>query len=130
MPKMRRKNKIERGDVFYADLSPVIGSEQGGIRPVVILQNNVGNHYSPTVVVAIITSQTKKLLPTHVYIGSECGLVKDSIVLLEQIRTIDKKRLENFVTTLNEGIMNEIDKALSISLDIGEKKIKRTGGAA
>lgn len=109
---------IKRGEIYYADLSPVIGSEQGGFRPVLIVQNNVGNKYSPTVIVSAITSQlTKAKLPTHIELSSfEYNLPKDSVVLLEQIRTLDKKRLKDKVTVLSFDKMKEIDKALLISL--------------
>ena len=107
--------KCKRGQVFYADLSPVIGSEQGGLRPVVILQNDIGNIYSPTTIVAAVTSaQTKANLPTHVALP----LFKESTVLLEQIRTIDKRRLKSLIATVDENTMNEIDKALKISLGV------------
>ena len=112
---------VKRGDIFYADLSPVVGSEQGGVRPVLIIQNDVGNKYSPTVIVAAITSQINKAkLPTHIEIqSSECGLSKDSVVLLEQIRTIDKRRLKEHMGHLDDGSMNKIDEALSISFGLG-----------
>ena len=111
---------VKRGDIFYADLSPVIGSEQGGIRPVIIIQNDIGNKYSPTVIVAAITSQINKAkLPTHVEISSEeYGLNRDSVVLLEQIRTLDKKRLKEKLTYLSEDKMKEVDHALDISLGL------------
>lgn len=109
---------IKRGDIYYAQLSPVVGSEQGGTRPVLILQNDIGNQYSPTTIVAAITSQISKAkLPTHVEISSEIsGLTKDSVILLEQIRTIDKSRLLQRVSSLNAEIMNEVKKAIEISL--------------
>lgn len=109
---------IKRGDIFYADLSPVIGSEQGGIRPVLIIQNDVGNKYSPTIIVAAITSQLNKAkLPTHVEIdGPEFGLPKDSVILLEQIRTIDKKRLREKIGVVTIEIMNNVNSALLISM--------------
>lgn len=111
---------IKRGDIFYADLSPVIGSEQGGIRPVVIIQNDIGNVHSPTVIVSAITSRTKAKLPTHIEIhGEDYGLSKDSIILLEQLRTIDKKRLRDKVGELGPEVLAKIDKALIISLGIG-----------
>ena len=112
---------IQRGDIFYADLSPVIGSEQGGIRPVLIVQNDVGNKFSPTVIAAAITSQRFKTnLPTHIQVNAdECGLAKDSIVLLEQVRTIDKKRLREKMGNLDEEDMSRIDKALSVSFGLG-----------
>ncbi|EGY79970.1 type II toxin-antitoxin system PemK/MazF family toxin [Peptoniphilus indolicus] len=113
-------NIIKRGDIFYADLSPVIGSEQGGVRPVVIIQNDVGNKYSPTTIVAAITSQLNKAkLPTHVNVDAKgVPLPKNSVILLEQIRTIDKKRLREKIGKFNEDIMREIDHAMSVSLNI------------
>ncbi|MCD5407388.1 MAG: type II toxin-antitoxin system PemK/MazF family toxin [Desulfotomaculum sp.] len=113
---------IKRGDIFYADLSPVVGSEQGGTRPVLILQNDIGNQYSPTTIVAAITSQIAKAkLPTHVEISSTgSGLSKDSVVLLEQIRTIDKSRLFQKVSSLNEKLMNAVEKAMETSLGLIE----------
>ncbi len=111
---------VKRGDIFYADLSPVVGSEQGGIRPVIIIQNDVGNKYSPTVIVAAITSQINKAkLPTHVEISSEeYGLNKDSVVLLEQIRTLDKKRLKEKIGHMTDSDMKKVDEALSISVGL------------
>lgn len=111
---------IKRGDIFYADLSPVVGSEQGGIRPVIIIQNDVGNRYSPTVIVAAITSQINKAkLPTHVEISSEeYGLNKDSVVLLEQVRTLDKRRLKERIGHMTDEDMVKVDIALRISLDL------------
>lgn len=113
---------IKRGDIFYADLSPVVGSEQGGIRPVLIVQNNVGNRFSPTVIAAAITSQKYKTnLPTHIRVNAdECGLSRDSIVLLEQVRTIDKRRLRERMGNLDETDMGRIDRALSVSFGLGE----------
>lgn len=113
---------IKRGDIYYADLSPVVGSEQGGIRPVLIVQNDVGNKFSPTVIAAAITSQKYKTnLPTHIKLDANgCGLSKDSIVLLEQVRTIDKKRLKERMGNLGETDMNRIDRALSVSFGLGE----------
>ena len=115
---------IKRGDIYYADLSPVVGSEQGGIRPVLIIQNDVGNKYSPTVIAAAITSQREKTkLPTHISVASgDCGLAKDSIVLLEQVRTIDKKRLKERMGTLNDTAMGMVDKALSVSFGLMREK--------
>jgi len=108
---------VKRGEIYYADLSPVVGSEQGGIRPVLIVQNDIGNKYSPTVIAAAITSQLSKAkLPTHIEIGSQSGLAKDSVVLLEQIRTLDKKRLKEKICDLPEIKMAEINQALLISL--------------
>ena len=111
---------IRRGDIFYADLRPVIGSEQGGVRPVLIIQNDVGNRHSPTVICAAITSQMNKAkLPTHVELDSrKYDLVKDSVVLLEQLRTIDKKRLKDKVCHLDSQILVKIDKALEVSLEL------------
>ena len=112
---------VKRGDIYYADLSPVVGSEQGGIRPVLIVQNDVGNRYSPTVIAAAITSQREKAkLPTHIEVcGENCGLAKNSVVLLEQIRTIDKRRLKEQMGTLDDNSMNLINRALSISFGLG-----------
>jgi mRNA interferase MazF len=112
--------QVKRGDIFYADLSPVIGSEQGGVRPVLIVQNDVGNRYSPTVICAAITSQINKAkLPTHIEINcQQYTLVKDSVILLEQVRTIDKKRLREKICRLDETIMKKVDKALLISLGL------------
>ena len=115
-----KKVTIKRGDIFYADLSPVVGSEQGGIRPVLIVQNDVGNKFSPTVIAAAITSQHSKAdLPTHIQLQAHgCGLSKDSVVLLEQIRTLDKKRLKEKMGCLDAFAMNLVDKALSISFGL------------
>ncbi len=111
---------IRRGDIYYADLRPVVGSEQGGIRPVLIIQNDVGNLHSPTVICAAITSQMNKAkLPTHVELScNRYALVKDSVILLEQLRTIDKKRLKDKVCHLEGEIMKKIDKALCVSLQL------------
>lgn len=111
---------IRRGDVFYADLSPVVGSEQGGVRPVLVIQNDIGNKYSPTVIVAAITSQINKAkLPTHIEIeGKQYGLPKDSVVLLEQIRTIDKRRFIEKVSNLDEEMMSKVNEALMISIGL------------
>jgi mRNA interferase MazF len=116
---------IKRGESYYADLSPVIGSEQGGIRPVLIIQNDVGNKYSPTVIAAAITSQRDKTkLPTHITVDAVgCGLAKDSIVLLEQVRTIDKRRLKEKMGNLNAVDMNRINKALSVSFGLDSNTI-------
>jgi mRNA interferase MazF len=115
-----KKVIIKRGDIFYADLRPVIGSEQGGIRPVLIIQNDVGNKHSPTVICAAITSKMNKAkLPTHVEIDSKkYAIVKDSVILLEQLRTIDKKRLKDKVCHLDNEILEKVDKALLISLEL------------
>ncbi|MBR3144814.1 MAG: type II toxin-antitoxin system PemK/MazF family toxin [Clostridia bacterium] len=111
---------IKRGEIYYADLSPVVGSEQGGIRPVLILQNDVGNKFSPTVIAAAITSQQEKSkLPTHINLNSaDSGLAKDSIVLLEQMRTLDKRRLKEKTGSLSKTSMNMVDKAISVSLGL------------
>ncbi|HWR10081.1 MULTISPECIES: type II toxin-antitoxin system PemK/MazF family toxin [Sporomusa] len=111
---------VKRGDIYYANLSPVVGSEQGGHRPVLVIQNDVGNKYSPTVIVAAITSQISKAkLPTHVEVNaSQYNLEKDSVVLLEQLRTIDKRRLREKVTHLSEEIMNRVDEAIRISIGL------------
>jgi len=113
---------IKRGDIFYADLSPVVGSEQGGVRPVLIVQNDTGNKYSPTVIAAAITSQINKAkLPTHIEISAkEYGLPKDSVILLEQIRTIDKKRLREKIGHLDEDLMVKVNEALGISFGLTE----------
>jgi len=113
-------SNVKRGDVFFADLSPVVGSEQGGQRPVLIIQNDVGNKYSPTVIISAITGKISKAkLPTHVEISrDELGLVKDSVVLLEQIRTIDKKRLIQKLGALSPEVMEKIDVALLVSLGL------------
>ena len=109
---------IKRGDIYYAELNPVIGSEQGGTRPVLIISNDIGNRHSPTVIVAAITSRvhTKAKLPTHTAIRDFEGLNKDSIILLEQIRTIDKKRLQEYIGMLSANEMARVDKALAISV--------------
>lgn len=113
---------IRRGDIFFADLSPVVGSEQGGTRPVLILQNDIGNQYSPTTIVAAITSQIEKAkLPTHVEIRTgEGGLERDSVILLEQIRTIDKSRLMEKVAAMNDEMMKRVNQAVEISLGLIE----------
>lgn len=114
--------EVKRGYIFFADLSPVVGSEQGGMRPVLVIQNDIGNRYSPTVIVAAITSQIDKArLPTHVEISAaEYNLERDSVVLLEQIRTIDKQRLQKKVTELDDRIMSKVNEALRISLGLIE----------
>ena len=111
---------VKRGDIFYADLSPVVGSEQGGVRPVLIIQNDVGNKYSPTVIVAAITSQINKAkMPTHIELSAnEYGLSKDSVVLMEQIRTVDKKRLKEKIGHVSEVLLPMIDDALKISFGV------------
>lgn len=111
---------IKRGDIFYADLRPVVGSEQGGVRPVLIIQNDIGNRHSPTVICAAITSRMNKAkLPTHVEIdASRYDIIKDSVILLEQLRTIDKRRLKDRVCHLDGEILGKVDKALAVSLDM------------
>lgn len=113
---------VKRGDIYYADLSPVVGSEQGGTRPVLIVQNDTGNRHSPTVIAAAITSQTSKArLPTHINIpGGSVGLSKDSIILLEQIRTIDKRRLREHMGHLDAKQMSMVDTALAVSFGLNE----------
>ena len=113
---------VKRGDIFYADLSPVIGSEQGGLRPDLIVQNDIGNKHSPTVIAAAITSKISKAhLPTHIDIhASNFGLARDSVVLLEQIRTIDKMRLKEKMGHLDEGVMNEVNSALAVSFGLSQ----------
>ena len=114
---------IKRGDIYYADLSPVIGSEQGGLRPVLIIQNDVGNKYSPTVIAAAITSKmTKAKLPTHIDIHADrVGLSKDSVVLLEQIRTLDKRRLKEKMGHLDDEVMSAVNSALAVSFGLSEQ---------
>ncbi|WP_301108492.1 type II toxin-antitoxin system PemK/MazF family toxin [Sporosarcina sp.] len=111
---------IKRGDVFFADLSPVVGSEQGGTRPVLIIQNDIGNRFSPTVIVAAITAQIQKAkLPTHVEItAARHGFERDSVILLEQVRTIDKSRLTDKITHLDETLMKQVDEALQVSFGL------------
>ena len=111
---------VKRGDIYYANLSPVVGSEQGGLRPVLVIQNDIGNKYSPTVIVAAITSQIEKAkLPTHIELSAlEYDMDKDSVILLEQLRTIDKKRLKDKVCHLDNEIMEQVNKALMISLEL------------
>ena len=108
---------VKRGDIYYADLSPVVGSEQGGIRPVLVIQNDIGNKYSPTVIAAAITSQINKAkMPTHIELAAkDYGLNKDSVILLEQIRTIDKRRLREKIGRIDDGLMASVNNALSIS---------------
>ena len=112
---------IKRGDIYYADLSPVVGSEQGGIRPVLVIQNDIGNKYSPTVIAAAITSQINKAkMPTHIELAAkDYGLNKDSVILLEQIRTIDKRRLREKIGRIDDGLMASVNNALSISFGLG-----------
>ena len=116
---------MKRGDVFYADLRPVVGSEQGGVRPVLIIQNDVGNKYSPTVICAAITSKLNKAkLPTHIELeAKKYGLVKDSVILLEQLRTIDKQRLKDKVCHLDSEIMKRVNSSLLVSLELDKDEI-------
>lgn len=130
-----RKNKkmsVKRGDIYYADLSPVVGSEQGGLRPVLIIQNDVGNRYSPTVIAAAITSRMGKTrLPTHIDIyADKVGLSKDSVILLEQIRTLDKQRLKEKMGHLDDGLMNEVNNAIAVSFGLGEQTAAQAEGTA
>ena len=113
-------NQVKRGEIYFADLSPVVGSEQGGMRPVLIVQNNTGNRHSPTVIAAAITSQLGKArLPTHSELtGASCGLSRDSVILLEQIRTIDKSRLRERMGRLDDGTMKQVDNAISVSFGL------------
>ncbi len=126
---------IKRGDIYYADLSPVVGSEQGGLRPVLIIQNDVGNRYSPTVIAAAITSRLSKTrLPTHIDVFADrVGLVKDSVILLEQVRTLDKRRLKEKMGHLDESIMAEVNHAIAVSVGLGDwqpsTRIRATGEA-
>ena len=107
---------MKRGEIYYADLSPVVGSEQGGYRPVLIVQNDIGNKYAPTTIAAVITSRhTKADLPTHIWLNAECGLPRESMVECEQVRTLDKKRLKEYVGQVSAEVMKEIDKGLKIS---------------
>ncbi len=110
--------EIKRGDMYYADLHPVIGSEQGGVRPVVVIQNNVGNHYSPTVIVAAITGRNKKGMPTHVNIHEQPGLRKTSVAMLEQIRTVDRERLQDYIGQMDKQTMHDIDQAIAVSFGL------------
>lgn len=113
---------VKRGDIFYADLSPVVGSEQGGVRPVLVVQNDVGNKFSPTVIISAITSQINKAkMPTHIEIAAdEYGLAKDSVILAEQIRTIDKRRLKERIGKLDDDLMQKVDDALAVSFGLTE----------
>ena len=121
------RKAIRRGDLFYADLNPVVGSEQGGIRPVLVIQNDVGNHFSPTVVAAAITSRkAKNSLPTHILLENVPGLAPTSLLLLEQLRTIDRKRLRGYIGRISKEKMLEVDVALTISIGIGYPNERRT----
>ena len=121
------RKAIRRGDLFYADLNPVVGSEQGGIRPVLVIQNDVGNHFSPTVVAAAITSRkAKNSLPTHILLENVPGLAPTSLLLLEQLRPIDRKRLRGYIGRISKEKMLEVDAALAISIGIGYPNERRT----
>ena len=121
------RKAIRRGDLFYADLNPVVGSEQGGIRPVLVIQNDVGNHFSPTVVAAAITSRkAKNSLPTHILLENVPGLAPTSLLLLEQLRTIDRKRLRGYIGRISKEKMLEVDAAMAISIGIGYPNERRT----
>ncbi|MCI8590175.1 MAG: type II toxin-antitoxin system PemK/MazF family toxin [Clostridiales bacterium] len=124
---------IKRGDIYYADLSPVIGSEQGGVRPVLIVQNDIGNRYSPTVIAAAITSKMSKTrLPTHIDIigcAEEFGLAKDSVILLEQIRTLDKKRLKEKMGHIDGEIMEQVNSAIGVSFGLHDQQVSDAGTA-
>lgn len=111
--------EIKRGDIYYADLDPAVDSEQGGVRPVLIIQNNVGNHFSPTVIAAAITGRRKREMPTHVLLGrKETGRLADSRVMLEQVRTIDRKRLKGYAGHADEATMKNVDRAIAVSLGL------------
>ena len=117
---------VKRGEIYYADLSPVVGSEQGGVRPVLIIQNDTGNRYSPTVIAAAITSQTGKArLPTHIDlpVQQECGLSRDSVVLLEQVRTLDKRRLRERMGRVDDQVMEKIDTAIAVSFGLPHDRL-------
>lgn len=122
-----RQAEIKRGEIYYADLSPTVGSEQGGVRPVLVIQNDIGNKYSPTVIVCAITSKLSKAkIPTHIELESEkYNLPKDSVCLLEQIRTLDKQRLQQKVSCINETKMKEVERAILISLGFFQKESVR-----
>ena len=127
---------VKRGDIFYADLSPVVGSEQGGLRPVLIIQNDIGNRFSPTVIAAAITSRLGKTkLPTHIEVRAsltgieeegKMGLARDSVILLEQIRTLDKRRLRDKMGHLDDSVMRQVDRGISVSFGLGEEGNGRT----
>lgn len=119
------KRHIRRGDIFHADLNPVVGSEQGGVRPVLVIQNDVGNYYSPTVIVAAMSGRTesKAHLPTHCKVEAYAGLEEDSLVLLEQLRTIDKRRLNDYVGRLEQKDMEQVDRCLAVSLNLDLKQV-------
>ena len=130
LPAFRRSvnfvdTSVKRGDIYYADLSPVVGSEQGGVRPVLIVQNDTGNRYSPTVIVAAITSQTGKAkLPTHIELAAQnYGLTRDSVVLLEQIRTLDKRRLREKMGRVDRELMDRVDAAIAVSFGLHSERL-------
>ena len=116
---------VKRGEIYYADLSPVVGSEQGGVRPVLIVQNDTGNRHSPTVIAAAITSQTGKAkMPTHIELAASCcGLPKDSVILLEQIRTLDKRRLRERMGKVDGAVMEKVDTAIAVSFGLGRSRL-------
>ena len=116
---------VKRGEIYYADLSPVVGSEQGGVRPVLIVQNDTGNRHSPTVIAAAITSQTGKAkLPTHIEVAADrCGLPKDSVILLEQIRTLDKRRLRERMGRVDGAVMEKVDAAIAVSFGLARSRL-------
>ena len=125
------ENCVRRGDIYYADLSPVVGSEQGGVRPVLIIQNDIGNRYSPTVIAAAITSRTGKTkLPTHIEIDSSAGLARTSVVLLEQIRTLDKRRLRDRMGHIDEPTMRLVNDAISVSFGLENAVPRAEDGSA
>ena len=119
------ENMVKRGDIFYADLSPVVGSEQGGVRPVLIVQNDTGNRHSPTVIAAAITSQTGKArLPTHISLApASCGLPKESVILLEQVRTLDKQRLRQRMGQVDSDVMERVDAAIAVSFGLSQSRL-------
>lgn len=123
-------NNVKRGDIYYADLSPVVGSEQGGLRPVLIIQNDVGNRYSPTVIAAAITSKMDKTkLPTHIDVFAEkVGLAKNSVILLEQVRTLDKRRLKEKMGHLDDEVMSAVNSAIAVSFGLPEQRPPQTEG--
>ncbi|MBQ8388276.1 MAG: type II toxin-antitoxin system PemK/MazF family toxin [Clostridia bacterium] len=123
-------NTVKRGDIYYADLSPVVGSEQGGLRPVLIIQNDVGNRYSPTVIAAAITSKMDKTkLPTHIDVYAEkVGLAKNSVILLEQVRTLDKRRLKEKMGHLDDEVMSAVNSAIAVSFGLSEHHAAQTEG--
>lgn len=127
MIKSETYQNIKRGAVYFANLDPGFGSEQGGSRPVLVIQNNIGNRFSPTVIVAAITSKLKKNIPTHIKVPAEHGLEKDSVILLEQLRTIDKRRLVKKVAELDENFMNHVDTVLKVSLGIDNDQDMKRG---